>query len=177
MNERSGLRVEDRRCGRVRPRARLVEDVARHAEHVAGESSYRPPPDARVSVRDVNGLRGRSSTSSTTTRMRRRRWARHPWALGRPTREVWAEIWDQIEPRISHVLGTGEATYDAGLLLFLERNGYPEETYHSFSYSPVPGTPLVRSPVCSASSSRRRAASSTSGASRSCATSPRSSPP
>src|SRR5689334_12338715 len=26
--------------------------------------------------------------------------AKHPWALGRPSREVWAEIWAQIGPRI-----------------------------------------------------------------------------
>ena len=32
---------------------------------------------------------------------------------------------------------TGEATWDDKLLLFLERSGYPEETYHTFSYSPV----------------------------------------
>ena len=64
---------------------------------------------------------------------------KHPWALGQPATAVWAEIWDQIGPRIDHVLATGDATYDEGLLLFLERNGYPEETYHSFSYSPVPG--------------------------------------
>jgi hypothetical protein len=29
---------------------------------------------------------------------------------------------------------TGHATWDEGLLLFLERSGYPEETYHTFSY-------------------------------------------
>ena len=29
------------------------------------------------------------------------------------------------------------ATWDEGLLLFLERSGFPEETYHTFSYSPV----------------------------------------
>jgi signal transduction histidine kinase len=65
--------------------------------------------------------------------------AKHPWALGRPAREVWAEIWDVLESRIQHVLETGEATWDEGLLLFLERDGYPEETYHTFSYSPAPG--------------------------------------
>ena len=32
---------------------------------------------------------------------------------------------------------TGRATWDEGLLLFLERSGFPEETYHTFSYSPV----------------------------------------
>jgi signal transduction histidine kinase len=62
---------------------------------------------------------------------------KHPWALGRPAREVWAEIWPDIGPRIEHVLATGEATWDEGLLLFLERSGFPEETYHTFSYSPL----------------------------------------
>jgi PAS domain S-box-containing protein len=59
------------------------------------------------------------------------------WALGSPARKVWAEIWPDIGPRIDHVLQTGEATWDEGLLLFLERSGFPEETYHTFSYSPL----------------------------------------
>lgn len=62
---------------------------------------------------------------------------KHPWALGKPSREVWAEIWPDIGPRIRKVLETGEATWDEALLLFLERSGYTEETYHTFSYSPV----------------------------------------
>jgi hypothetical protein len=60
---------------------------------------------------------------------------KHPWALGKQASEVWAEIWPDIGPRIEHVLATGEATWDEGLLLFLERSGFPEETYHTFSYS------------------------------------------
>ncbi|MEU3838796.1 SpoIIE family protein phosphatase [Streptomyces sp. NPDC028635] len=62
---------------------------------------------------------------------------KYPWALGRPASEVWAEIWGDIGPRIEAVLSTGEATWDEGLLLFLERSGYSEETYHTFSYSPL----------------------------------------
>jgi PAS domain S-box-containing protein len=62
---------------------------------------------------------------------------KYPWALGRPASEVWAEIWDDIGPRIRTVLSTGRATWDEALLLFLERSGYPEETYHTFSYSPL----------------------------------------
>ncbi|MDI6102143.1 SpoIIE family protein phosphatase [Actinoplanes sp. NEAU-A12] len=62
---------------------------------------------------------------------------KYPWALGRPASEVWAEIWDDIGPRIDTVLRTGEATWDEALLLFVERSGYPEESYHTFSYSPL----------------------------------------
>ncbi|WP_210636739.1 SpoIIE family protein phosphatase [Streptomyces sp. GESEQ-13] len=62
---------------------------------------------------------------------------KYPWALGRPASEVWAEIWGDIGPRIDAVLTTGRATWDEGLLLFLERSGYTEETYHTFSYSPL----------------------------------------
>lgn len=62
---------------------------------------------------------------------------KYPWALGRPASEVWSEIWNDIGPRIDRVLSTGQATWDEALLLFLERSGYPEETYHTFSYSPL----------------------------------------
>ncbi len=62
---------------------------------------------------------------------------KHSWALGRPAQQVWQEIWRDIGPRIETVLETGEATYDKALLLILERSGFPEETYHTFSYSPL----------------------------------------
>ena len=62
---------------------------------------------------------------------------KYPWALGRSAREVWAEIWDDIGPRIQTVLDSGTATWDEALQLFLERSGFPEETYHTFSYSPL----------------------------------------
>jgi signal transduction histidine kinase len=64
---------------------------------------------------------------------------KHPWALGKPFHEVWKEIWDDLAPRIRRVMDTGEATWDEALLLFLERSGYREETYHTFSYSPLFG--------------------------------------
>src|ERR1044071_9127365 len=60
-----------------------------------------------------------------------------PWALGRPAREVWEEIWKDIGPRIRTVTERGIATWDEALMLFLERSGYAEETYHTFSYSPL----------------------------------------
>jgi PAS domain S-box-containing protein len=63
---------------------------------------------------------------------------KHPEALGQPASEVWREIWDQVGPRAESVTLENEGTYDESLLLIMERNGYPEETYYTFSYSPVP---------------------------------------
>jgi signal transduction histidine kinase len=63
---------------------------------------------------------------------------KHSRALGQSANQVWAEIWKDIGPRAQSVMQTGVATWDEGLLLFLERSGYPEETYHTFSYSPLP---------------------------------------
>jgi PAS domain S-box-containing protein len=63
---------------------------------------------------------------------------KHPWALGRPASVVWREIWKDIEPRATHAMSRNEGTYDEALLLIMERHGYREETYYTFSYSPVP---------------------------------------
>lgn len=62
---------------------------------------------------------------------------KHPEALGQPAREVWAEIWHLIGPRTEAVLERGASTFDEALLLIMERNGYPEGTYFTFSYSPI----------------------------------------
>ncbi|MEH2207526.1 MAG: ATP-binding protein [Nostoc sp.] len=63
---------------------------------------------------------------------------KHPEALGQPASYVWREIWDQVAPRAESAMLKNEGTYDEALLLIMERNGYPEETYYTFSYSPVP---------------------------------------
>ena len=63
---------------------------------------------------------------------------RHPWALGRPTSEVWREIWSDIGPMLATAMSGHEGTYVEAQLLIMERNGYPEETYYTFSYSPIP---------------------------------------
>ncbi|KFE63293.1 ATP-binding protein [Hyalangium minutum] len=63
---------------------------------------------------------------------------KHPQALGQPASVVWREIWDQVGPRAASAMRANEGTYDEALLLIMERNGYPEETYYTFSYSPVP---------------------------------------
>jgi signal transduction histidine kinase len=63
---------------------------------------------------------------------------KHPWALGQPASAVWREIWDQVGPRARQAMTANEGTYDEALLLIMERHGYREETYYTFSYSPVP---------------------------------------
>jgi signal transduction histidine kinase/DNA-binding response OmpR family regulator len=62
---------------------------------------------------------------------------KHPWALGRPTAEVWREIWGEIAPLLNKAMTEEEGTYVEEQLLIMERNGYPEETHYTYSYSPI----------------------------------------
>lgn len=63
---------------------------------------------------------------------------KHPGALGQRGRECWPEIWDIIGPMLHGVLSTGRPTWSEDQMLPLERHGYVEETYFTFSYSPIP---------------------------------------
>jgi hypothetical protein len=64
---------------------------------------------------------------------------KHPWALGRSGREVWAEIWDSIGPELAGVLATGEATFHNDELLSMHRFGYTEECFFEYTFNPVQG--------------------------------------
>lgn len=63
--------------------------------------------------------------------------AKHPWALGRPAAEVWAEIWNICGPLADRVFEEGKASFVDEVRLFMNRGGFLEETYYSFSYSPI----------------------------------------
>jgi signal transduction histidine kinase/DNA-binding response OmpR family regulator len=63
--------------------------------------------------------------------------AKHPHALGQNGRECWAEIWDLLGPFYTQVMVRGEPTWSDDLLLPMDRYGYVEETYFTFSYSPI----------------------------------------
>jgi Stage II sporulation protein E (SpoIIE) len=63
--------------------------------------------------------------------------ARHSAALGQTAESCWPEIWDTIGPLLLGVLETGEPVWAEDLPLVLERNGYPEQTYFTFSYSRI----------------------------------------
>jgi PAS domain S-box-containing protein len=62
---------------------------------------------------------------------------RHPGSLGRPVREVWAEIWDIIGPQIEQVMAGGPATWHENQLVPITRNGRREEVYWTYSYGPI----------------------------------------
>ncbi|WP_395773604.1 PAS domain S-box protein [Agrobacterium pusense] len=62
---------------------------------------------------------------------------KHPHAFGRPAREYWNELWDDLEPLLKRVLGKGETVAAKDRPFYIERHGYPETVYFDISYSPV----------------------------------------
>jgi PAS domain-containing protein len=62
---------------------------------------------------------------------------KHPRALGRPARENWAELWDDLEPLLRRVFDDGETVFAKDRPFYIERHGYPERVYFDISYSPV----------------------------------------
>jgi len=61
---------------------------------------------------------------------------KHPRALGSRFHDIWSEIWPDISPLIEGAM-SGHATYREDLLLVMNRKGYDEQTWFTFSYSPV----------------------------------------
>ena len=62
--------------------------------------------------------------------------SKHPQALGRRFYDIWSEIWPDISPLIDAAMA-GQATYREDLPLVMNRKGYDEQTWFTFSYSPV----------------------------------------
>jgi hypothetical protein len=62
---------------------------------------------------------------------------KHPGGLGRPGIESWPEIWDIIGVQLKGVWETGQASWSEDLLLVMDRYGYHEEAYFTYSYSPI----------------------------------------
>ncbi|ANH36527.1 Phosphoserine phosphatase RsbP [Nocardioides dokdonensis FR1436] len=62
---------------------------------------------------------------------------KHPSALGSRSADVFPEVWDQISPMLHGVLASGEPTWTVDALVPLQRSGFLEECYFTYSYSPV----------------------------------------
>ncbi|WP_305824889.1 hybrid sensor histidine kinase/response regulator [Massilia brevitalea] len=61
---------------------------------------------------------------------------KHPSALGNRFQDIWAEIWNDILPSIEQAL-YGQASFHDNMPLTLNRKGYDEQAWFTFSYSPV----------------------------------------
>src|SRR5579883_1467861 len=62
---------------------------------------------------------------------------KHPRAMGQPGLQCWPEIAGIIGPMLRGVLERGEATWSEDQMLPLDRHGFVEECYFTFSYSPI----------------------------------------
>jgi PAS domain S-box-containing protein len=62
---------------------------------------------------------------------------KHPKALGASGPIVWSEIWDVVGPMAYRVRVEGRSNWAEDQLLYINRHGFVEETYFTFSYSPV----------------------------------------
>ncbi|HEX4066973.1 MAG TPA: ATP-binding protein [Acidobacteriaceae bacterium] len=69
---------------------------------------------------------------------------KHPGALGSGSSETFPEIWEFIGPMFRRVMAEGQDTTLIDQALFLDRNGYIEECYYNFSYSPIPDDEIGR---------------------------------
>jgi PAS domain S-box-containing protein len=63
---------------------------------------------------------------------------KHPWALGKPVRDCWSEIWDILKPLIDTPFQGGPATWSEDIELQINRAGFIEETHFTVAYSAVP---------------------------------------
>jgi PAS domain S-box-containing protein len=63
---------------------------------------------------------------------------RHSAAFGRCAPTIWGEIWPVVGPQAEAVMQRGEATWNERVLLVMERHGYTENTWFTWSYSPIP---------------------------------------
>jgi PAS domain S-box-containing protein len=57
----------------------------------------------------------------------------HPEAMGQPASVVWAGLWEQLQPRFSHLMTTGAEVPDTPLLQMVQRDG----GYYNFSGSSI----------------------------------------
>src|SRR2546427_7281709 len=62
--------------------------------------------------------------------------AKHPQSMGQDFSECWASAWPAIGEAFERAIG-GETSFLEDQRMFLDRNGYLEETFFTFSFSPI----------------------------------------
>ncbi|HEX7940522.1 MAG TPA: PAS domain-containing protein, partial [Gemmatimonadaceae bacterium] len=66
--------------------------------------------------------------------------AKHPWALGRPTREVWPAAVKQMDQNLAALLAGGPPVHHDDARFIIERDGRHEETYWTYALSLIRDT-------------------------------------
>ena len=59
------------------------------------------------------------------------------WALGKSLQEVWPEAWESLYGMLKGVISTGVGSWAEDQIYYLHRNGYPEESYFTFSFARI----------------------------------------
>jgi signal transduction histidine kinase len=59
------------------------------------------------------------------------------WALGAPVKQVWTEVWPQLEVDFLYVRSTGKAISRHNVPFVINRIGHDEETYFDYTLSPI----------------------------------------
>jgi PAS domain S-box-containing protein len=62
---------------------------------------------------------------------------KHPAALGKPGAIVWPEIWDEVGPLMDGALKRGNSWFEEKRLFYIQRKNYLEETFYTYSFSPI----------------------------------------
>ena len=150
-----------------------ADDLAGTAGLVAAEPQAGRPDHADVPSADLDRLGERAALLlQRSLQIDHRRQAPVGARRGRRARSG-SEIWPEIGPMLDTALGGDQGTYVESQLLIMERNGYPEETYYTFSYSPIPNDDGAVGGIILRQQRRHAAGASASGSSRCCATSRR----
>ncbi|MFB6848639.1 SpoIIE family protein phosphatase [Streptomyces sp. NPDC056373] len=63
--------------------------------------------------------------------------AKHPWALGKPYKEVFPEVWAPVSSHFHYVIDTRKSMLISDEPLIMERHGFPEQCYFDSSFQPV----------------------------------------
>ena len=151
-NDRSGptatVRSHRRRENRID--LRLLEGGERMGALMRAHDWSDSPPRAPTPVRSPCAassdcccspsfrcsLRGGRSSDPLQRFLRRDPGTKHPRALGRRFHDIWSEICPDISPLIDAAVA-GQAPFREDLPRPHEPQGYDEQTWFTFSYSPV----------------------------------------
>ena len=81
---------------------------------------------------------------------------KHPAAFGAPFQHIWWDIWPDLVPIVDRAL-SNKSAYFEDLPLLMERKGYREQTYFTFSYAPLhDGEGRVQGLYCSCNETTAR---------------------